>query len=72
MKPSTYLVMYRDSEGAKVRYFGPFVNQSIASEFVSALPDPQSGGFKQVTITQPYTSNEAELVKDVILRHRVN
>lgn len=70
MRQSITLVVYKDHKNADVRYFGPFVDIHIASDFAKAIPEPLKGGFKGYRTTQPFTATEASLVSDLILNAR--
>lgn len=70
MKATTYIVGYKDSEDAKVRYFGAFVSESVADFFIAALPEPLEGGFARVVPLQPFTAQEGFTVSRMILAER--
>lgn len=70
MKPSTTIVVYRDQANAQTRYFGPFVDIRIASDFSKALPEPLKGGFKEYRTLQRFTSQDGSIVRDLILEAR--
>lgn len=72
VKQPVYLVVYRDGPKAQNLYFGPFVNERIASEFMDELPAPLPGGIKTTRLTQPYSHTEAEQVYDNIVKLRHN
>lgn len=62
MRGTQYLVVYKDSKGAKQRFFGPFVQPSIAQDFAEHLPSPLEGGHKLIKHTEPQTFSEAQRV----------
>lgn len=64
MRSPQYLVLYKDSEASKAHIFGPFVNQTIADDFKSELPEPLEGGYKLRRYTEPQTYTEAKLVAE--------
>jgi len=70
MKPSQYLVAYKDNAKARTLYFGPFVSIDVASRFLADLPEPQPGGAKDYRTTQPFTANDTTLIQDYILSER--
>lgn len=70
MKPTSYLVRYRDDPESQVLNFGPFVSQSIADFFRASLPMPLKGGFVRTSPLQPFTAQEGHTVSQVILRDR--
>ena len=70
MKPVSHLVAYRDSGDERTLYFGPFVSTSVAEFFKAALPDPLSGGFKRIVLTQPFTQHEGHIVSQKLLAER--
>lgn len=72
MKPTTYLVIYKDGEDARTLYFGAFVSDSVANFFRAALPMPLKGGWVRTVPIQPYTNQEAHIVSRTILQERRN
>lgn len=66
MRPSSYLVVYKDGSDRPIMYFGPFHSETLASEFKEDLPEPRKGGFKKYAITQPFTYSEALVVAELI------
>lgn len=70
MKPTVYIVAYKDSEQSRVLYFGPFVSDSVAHFFQAALPGPCKGGWARTLPLQPFTANEAHIVSRSILTER--
>lgn len=70
MKPTTYLIRYKDSKNTPVMNFGPFVSESVADFFKATLPKPVDDGFVEVRPIQPYTAQEGHIVAQVILRER--
>jgi len=70
MKPTSYIVRYRDSPDDQVLNFGPFVSQSVADFFRASLPMPLRGGFVRTHPLQPFTAQDGHLVSQVIKRNR--
>lgn len=70
MNPSRFIVGYKDDEDAKVRYFGPFVSESVADFFTAALPEPLEGGWVRTVALQPFGPQEGRTVNQLILRER--
>lgn len=66
MKPSQFMLAYKDSPKAHVMLFGPFIDTRTASEFSEAIPDPQPGGYKRYMVTQPFSVNDTKIVSDLI------
>lgn len=71
MKPPSFLVEYRDSPRAQKLTFGPYATNTLATNFVEDLPEPLPGGYKRYTTLQPFTHNEAHVVRDLILSKRL-
>lgn len=70
MRNPQYLVIYKDSAKAKQRFFGPFVQPSIADNFASRLPSPLEGGHKIIKHTEPQTYDEATRVAFQLVAER--
>lgn len=67
---SQFIVIYKDSATARNQYYGPFVSDRMASDFMDTLPEPLNGGLKTYKSMSPYTYDEADLARDVVLRQR--
>lgn len=70
MKPTTYMVRYRDGKHGRILNFGPFVSPSVADFFRANLPPPLDGGFVKTDPIQPFTAQEGHTVAQAILRER--
>ena len=70
MKPTQYLVYYKDSPKAVGRYFGPFASIEIANRFLDELPTPLEGGSKGYRLTQPFTSSDTSIIRDLLSQER--
>lgn len=70
MKPTSYMVGYKDSTKAPPRYFGTFVSERVAEFFIAALPKPRKGGWAKTVPVQPFTAQEAHIVSELITRER--
>lgn len=70
MRPLRYIIAYRDRPKAATRYFGPFVDLSIASRFEDALPDPLPGGIKVTRPVQPFSTEDDQDARNAILQER--
>lgn len=74
IKKTMYLVIYRDHQRVKTKYFGPFTSETAAEFFQLAIGEPQTelGGFSRVGLIQPFASFEGRTVAQLIKREREN
>lgn len=72
LNASRHLIIYKDSPDARNLYFGPFVSDRLAYDFMDALPTPRQGGNKVVKLLSPYTSDDAHLAVVAIMSQRSN
>jgi len=70
VKPTSYIVGYKDHRNAKTRYFGPFVSESVADYFKANLPLPTDSGFCRTVMLQPFQVQEGHQVAQLIRRER--
>lgn len=70
MSQPRYILGYKDGPTTTVRYFGPFVSESVADFFAACLPDPQEGGWVKSVLLQPFTAQEGHQVAQLIERER--
>ncbi|OYV41148.1 MAG: hypothetical protein B7Z80_02730 [Rhodospirillales bacterium 20-64-7] len=64
------MVEYQDNPKAQKLVFGPYATTKLANDFADELPTPQKGGRKRYVTLQPFTHNEAHMVRDLIMAHR--
>ena len=69
-RQTTHLIAFRDDAKGPTLYFGPFVSITTAMDFMADIPLPRKDGFKKLIITQPFTSEEASTVSDLIYLNR--
>lgn len=65
-----YVIIYKDHATARNRYYGPFVSDSLAEDFMSDLPEPLPGGLKVYKLVSPFTFDEARLASMEIMQSR--
>jgi hypothetical protein len=70
MKQTSYIVGYKDSREADIKYFGPFVSTSVADFFKASLPMPLEGGFCRTVTLQPFSAQDGHTVSQLVMRER--
>lgn len=64
------IVIFQDCKHSAPAYFGPFVSDTIADQFVRDLPDPQEGGRVVVRTLEEYGRNDVIAIRASILAMR--
>ncbi len=65
-----FIVVYKDHATARNNYYGPFVSDAIADDFMRQLPEPLKGGAKVVKPLHTFTHYECDMAALEIIERR--
>jgi hypothetical protein len=70
MRSASFIVGFKDGPDKRIKYFGPFVSQSIADYFRASLPMPQKGGWCRSRRLEPFSAHDGRKVTELVLSER--